>query len=249
MTRPAIVLLSGGMDSAVALLWAYERDYSCVDAITFLYGQRALDYEMRATLAIWQHTSKMSLHRKGDHTDYDSKEHHKIVKFPHYMFCSVSSIIGNADVDQYESVQEAIDNTPQDTSYIPLRNSIFVTIAAHHLLSKHPDGGDVIVGIRSRQDPDMPAGFPDCTHDFALKMSESLSEASGVEMNVVDPLNLYAPTREATIQYAMSTEYGKELLGLSVSCFKGTRCGKCLPCLRRAQAFEAVGIKDPADVK
>jgi 7-cyano-7-deazaguanine synthase len=238
----ALVLLSGGLDSAVALMWAFKH-YDHVDALTFDYGQRARDAELEAAKAIWDLTVKHMGRRPPL-----ALAQHTTVTLPDAMFASPASILGRSEVDQYDTVEDAVMNTPNDRSYIPLRNAIFITIGMHHLLARFDDGGDVILGVRGRSDPGAPPGYPDCTTDFADRMSYALSQGAGVEVKVLDPLNRRPhPSREDTIRYAMNMDSrGLDVLARSVTCFTGNRCGKCLPCKRREQAFEAVGIEDPA---
>jgi len=230
----ALVLLSGGMDSAVALFWAAQQNYKQVDALTFDYGQVAARRELSSSVNIWSaimHHFPTGVQRK--------------LTIMAFSF-SGSSVLGRSTVDKYDNVEDAIRNTSKDKSYIPLRNAVLVTIAAGKLLTVNPKGGDIITGIRGREGG---GGFPDCTHRFAELMSASLTEAAGVPVNVVDPLNqMGLTTRKSTVEFARSIPGCFEALRHSYSCFTGNvePCGHCLPCLRRAQAFAGLGIKDPA---
>lgn len=242
--KAALVLLSGGMDSAVSLLYAC-KGYDHVDAITYDYGQVARYAELKASEQIWDIAMQMYQARLGPRLPVSK---HTIVQLPDSMFASASSILGRSEINEYATVAEAVQNTPNDRSYIPLRNAIFITIAAHHLLARFPSGGDIVIGTRSRSDPGAPAGYPDCTSEFAHVMSRALSQGSDKPVTVFDPLNHRpVPSREDTIRYAMDMDsLGLQFIARSVTCFTGTRCGKCLPCQRRKQAFEAIGIADPA---
>lgn len=237
--KTALVCLSGGLDSTVAFMWA-NKNYDHVDCITFIYGQVAADAEVNAAMSV----------SAFGHEFRPGTPHriHKILELPNDMFAGKSSILGRSQIDQYQTVEQAVQNTPNDRSYIPLRNAIFITVAAHHMLSRFPAGGSVVIGTRSRSDPGAPAGYPDCTAEFADRMTWALTQGAGTEVHVVDPLNRRpVPSREDTIRYAMDMdENALEYLARTVTCFSGTRCGKCLPCQRRRQAFAAVGIEDPA---
>jgi 7-cyano-7-deazaguanine synthase len=245
MTRKAIVLLSGGLDSAVALLWAIKH-YDHVDAISFDYGQVAAGPELTAAGRVWSLALNTFVSDKI--VPRMPPAVWTTIKLPDSMFASNASILGRSEINQYETVEEAVQNTPNDRSYIPLRNALFITIAAHHLLARFPDGGAVVVGVRSRSDPGAPAGYPDCTSEFAGAMTDCLSTGAGVPVMIHDPLNHRSvPSREDTIGYAIAmSPYGLDFIARTVTCFSGNRCGKCLPCQRRNQAFEAVGIEDPA---
>lgn len=229
----AIVLLSGGLDSAVALYWALNI-YDQVDSLIIDYGQIARS-EILAAWDVWRCSTPST--RKGDC---------RLINLSGEVLASKASITGNALVSSYDSVQEAVDNTATDTSYLPLRNAVFACLAANHLLVSSSKGGDVVMGIRGRAGP---GGFPDCTSAFTMAMSFALEHASGVRVRVVDPLNIEAPTRARTIALARTFPGCFEALRYTVSCFHGTRCGKCLPCLRRAEAFASLGLKDPADAQ
>lgn len=228
---PAVVLLSGGMDSAVALYWAMCR-FDPITAITFEYGQQASQQELESSSNL---VTSAPVHIT-----------HKVIQIPTHILASVSSILGRAPIDQYTDVQEAIAKTASDKSYIPLRNALFITLAAHHLLAKYKEGGAIIVGTRSRSDG--AGGYPDCTLQFARDMTIALSQGAGVSVSVLDPLNMLHLDRTGTILLSNKMPGCLQALKHTVSCFAGTRCGRCLPCLRRAQAFERANIKDPADI-
>jgi len=228
----SLVLLSGGMDSAVALSWATKGFPSDpVDAVTFNYGQRSWQQEIIAAKNVFNW--------------FDLPGRHYFVTIPPTAFASDSSILGRTEVDQYSSAEDAVDNTPHDRSYIPFRNGIFISISIHYLLALSPIGGRIIIGTRGRSDGGAP-GFPDCTPQFAKSFTQTASTGAGVPVWVLDPLNApEANTRAKTILYAK--ELGcYDVLAYTVSCYNGNRCGKCLPCLRRAQAFAEVGMEDPA---
>ena len=232
----ALVLLSGGMDSAVALFWAkHQGQYKIVDALTIDYGQVSKQ-ELVSSNHVWYEYLK--LYDTGIGT-------HMTMIFNLFPF-SNSSILGYSAIDQYDNVEQAIRNTSKDSSYIPLRNAILVSIASSFLLTQNPKGGDIVMGIRGRRGP---GGFADCTHTFAAFMSSALTEGSGKPINIVDPLNgVGIHGRLGTLQLAQAIPGCFEALQFTNSCFKGSipPCGHCLPCLRRAQAFQELGMPDPA---
>lgn len=234
-----LVLLSGGLDSAVALFHTLQsgRPTMCMFVD---YGQVAGDAELRAAHEVG-HIARQY---------YNNMSRGFITTRQKDLFCSLSSILGKKAIDQYKTVEEAILKTPDDASYIPLRNTVLVTLAAHALVSEY-GSGEIILGIRSRAEKNAPAGFPDCSHDFARIMTEALRLSSGKTITVRDPLNVYAnSSREETIRMALRMPGCFQALAHTVTCFKGApACGHCLPCLRRAQAFEKVTVLDPALVK
>lgn len=237
---PTIVLLSGGMDSAVALAWVMKErpGFGPVDAITFDYDQRNRR-EFEAARTVWSHCVERDT--RGQ------LHHHGFLMMPPGFF-EGGTIVGFGDVQKYATVEEAIQNTPKDESYVPMRNLVLITIAAHKMMARHPEAPEVavVIGVRGRTDPHLPPGFPDCTHKSMLWMGQALSHGSGRQIHVIDPCNTIG-SREGTILYAVNLDGGMKLLSLTTTCYNGSPpCGKCLPCLRRAQAFANLNMKDPA---
>lgn len=241
----AVVLLSGGMDSCVALFQAgfgrEEYRYDHIDGIFFHYGQEAAAAEAAAAFKVWDQY-------KASFQDHPGSLHE--IALPSSMFFSPSSILGRSLVNTYDDVEQAIQNTPHDKSYIPFRNGVFFAIAGHFLASKleslGQDAGDIVTGIRGRVATGAPPGFPDCTSDFITKMHDALMVGTGKRIGILDVLNYLAPTREKTLLLARDLPGCWAALASTVSCFKGCHCGECLPCRRRAQAFAAIGRADPA---
>lgn len=240
----SIVLLSGGMDSCVTLFYtlhtyAYDRTAK-FDALFFDYGQCAAEAELMS--------AKLVLDAAADR--YESLLGNlEVVKIPKELFVSNSSILGASAVDEYASVEDAVARTGSDKSLIPLRNGIFGMLAGHRLASRlgTKDYGMVVLGIRGRPKSAEVPGFPDCSADFTRKMSDVLREGSGQDIEMSDPLNHIAASRTETIKLAVGLKGCMDALAHTVSCFQGKPpCGKCLPCLRRAQAFKEVGLSDPA---
>lgn len=253
-----VILLSGGMDSCVTLFYALSESDGYINPIFFDYGQRSRLAEYASVRKVMEVAER----------EYPGRVKPLDIVRTHDLFVSESSILQSSGVavDSYESVDDAIQNTPFDKSQIPLRNMLLVTIAAHRALSFMEDPEEVLevlIGIRGRYDSSVP-GFPDCTKEFSQIMSASLQQASGRQVVVSDPLNTVAKSREDTIRLASTLRGCWYALAGTVSCFNGfgmeespnltardkrtarTFCGRCLPCLRRAQAFANVGMSDPA---
>jgi 7-cyano-7-deazaguanine synthase len=239
--KTAVVLLSGGMDSTVAAFWAaHSMSYNNLRLIFFDYGQKAVIQEIRSAAAVGRVLGQWYPELAIDHF---------IHRTDIFGYSNSSLLQREVPVGQYKTVEEAIAKTDQDKSYIPIRNAIFLSIAGSILLTCSLHGGDIVTGIRSR--PDGPGGFPDCTHDFASRMSSALSQGSGANIEVMDVLNRLAPSRAKTIKLAQLLPGCFAALKHTYSCFDGAiedsiPCGNCLPCLRRAQAFAEVGVADPA---
>ena len=248
MTMTAVVLFSGGMDSTIALYWA-RKQYSSVRGIGFLYGQRhALEIERARN--IWRLLAAKEGGVRGPIGAL------KIVTLPSEMFGGRNSLLNwDVPVSKYKTPEEAVAGTGEDTSYIPTRNAIFLSIAASHLLSWSSKGGFIVIGVRGRTVGPVP-GFPDCTTTFVHKMGIALTEASfgnsqvGL-ITIQDPLNHWGKTRAGSIMFAKTLPGCFEALAYTLTCFEGLEppCGECLPCQRRSQAFKECGLEDPLLVR
>jgi 7-cyano-7-deazaguanine synthase len=233
-SRPAIVLLSGGMDSTVAAYWGLNL-FSRLSALHVDYHQKSGTRERTAADDVWAEM-------RHDRPFVVARLHLHIGS----LFMGPSSLThSDVPIDWYKDEQEAVAKTSSDRSYIPMRNVQLVALAAHYLLLDSPGGGYVIIGTRGRSDG--PGGFPDCTPQFAAAMTAAMTTASGVPIGVLDPLNYQdEPGRVGTIRLAEQLGAMKALAH-TWTCFTPKRfpCGHCLPCLRRAAAFNAAGTEDP----
>jgi 7-cyano-7-deazaguanine synthase len=230
-----LILFSGGMDSTIALYWAIHHTSGPIDALVIDYGQRHRAETLCAS-HIWANAG----------VECDRLDLYRIVDLIPGTFAGHSSILGNqVPVSQYKDVTEAAQHNQSDGSYIPLRNAVFVSLAANHLLTRSPQGGLIVTGFRGRIGPG--GGFQDGSPQFADVLSHALSIGSGKTITVIDPLNRPGRSRRDALELAETLPGCWEALGLSMSCFMGTEppCGHCLPCLRRAQGFAEYGKEDP----
>lgn len=232
-TMRSLVLLSGGMDSTVCLYWAKDQFGLQVDAITFDYGQVARR-EISAAERIYRESG--------------CESEHFIVQIPPTVFAGQPSILGRSAINDYATPAQAVTDTASDRAYIPIRNAIFLTIAAHHLLVRMGDdpAGRLIIGVRQRLDA--AGGFADCTPTFVADMEVALSSGSGRQIHCYSPLNFHTTGRASTISWARTFPGCFEALTHTISCYRGLTppCGECLPCVRRAQAFAELELRDPA---
>lgn len=248
MSATAVVLFSGGMDSTIALFWARQQYYPLY-GIGFLYGQRH-SLEIKKAQDIWRWLSTKTYGTRGPLGKL------KIINLPRDVFAGTSSLLDEGiSVSKYDSPEDAVMGTGTDTSYIPARNPIFLSIVANHLLSWSPKGGVIVTGLRGRTVGPVP-GFPDCTMIFTSKMSKALTEAAfgsnrDHTITIQDPLNYWGKTRAGSIEFARKFKGCFDTLAYTLTCFEGWEppCGKCLPCQRRRQAFEEVNLEDPLMVR
>lgn len=206
----ALVMFSGGLDSATCLYWAKKR-YS-VSAITFNYFGR-LDKEKKAAFRIAKKAGidiiKVDVPFIKEASDFDGK------------------LKKGGDMRR--------------ASYVPARNMIFYSIAAHYAEYL---GARWIVGGHNSHDVSF---FKDASKKYIKKMNALFSEGcllcDGRPYQVALPLA--DMDRKAVIGLAMELGVPIEM---TWSCHRqgGRHCGKCYACTQRLEAFSALGITDPA---
>ena len=224
----AIVLLSGGLDSATTAAWALAEGYS-VTAISFDYGQRHR-IELQAAKAI---ASDLGI---SDHVT---------------LAIDLAAFGGSALVNQSIAVpknrsEDSISNGIPVT-YVPARNTVFLSLAL--ALAETRNASAIILGVNSIDY----SGYPDCRPEFlnAFESLANLATKSGVEgTHLVVLAPLVSLTKPEIIRLGLSLHVD---YGLTTSCYdpkeNGQACGECDSCLIRAAGFAAVNIPDPRVTK
>jgi len=221
MTR-AIVLLSGGLDSATTMLIAKQDGFS-VFAMSFDYGQRhRVELEKARQLA----------------ARYGAREHRVItLDFP----AGGASALTDAsrDVPRNSLGKEAIPST-----YVPARNTLFL---AHALAWGEAIGaGDIFIGANALDY----SGYPDCRPEYleAFEKMANLATKAGVQGDII--FRIHAPLLQMTKAgiVARGAALGLDF-GMTSSCYdpspEGRPCGRCDSCLLRRKGFQEAGISDP----
>jgi 7-cyano-7-deazaguanine synthase len=222
MTSRAVVLLSGGMDSATALAIATKDGFEVL-ALTIDYGQRHAR-EIEAARKLAKH--------------FRTKEH-RIARL------DLTSIGGSALTDSSIEVpvQRRIEEIGQGipSTYVPARNTIFLSYA---LALAETTGADAIFIAANRYDN---SGYPDCRPEFfhAFQEAARLGTKRGVEG---DGIEIRTPLLSMTKADIVRT--GEELgvpWALTWSCYLGRdkACGVCDACQLRLKGFREAGVKDP----
>ena len=215
----AVVLLSGGLDSATALAIARDQGYACY-ALSMAYGQRHAA-ELTAASRIAQ------AHQVIDH---------KVVNIGLDAFGG--SALTDADIAVPEQMGEGIPVT-----YVPARNTVFLSLALGwaEVLGAH----DIFIGVNAVDY----SGYPDCRPQFieAFEKLAGLATKEGVEgrpFKIHTPL--IDLTKAEIIR--QGSELGVDY-GLTVSCYQadeqGRACGVCDSCRLRARGFADAGVDDP----
>jgi 7-cyano-7-deazaguanine synthase len=215
----AVVLLSGGLDSATVLALARQQGYAC-HALSFDYGQR--------------HRAELDAARTV--ADTLGAVAHRYVTIDLRQFGGSALTDANIDVPTTESVGIPV-------TYVPARNTVFLSLGlawAEVLSANH-----IFIGVNAVDY----SGYPDCRPEFVAAFEETANLATkvgveGARLRIHTPL--IEMTKAAIIQcgHDLGLDYR-----MTVSCYKaddeGAACGECDSCRIRRDGFDAAGIADP----
>ncbi|MGA2655498.1 MAG: 7-cyano-7-deazaguanine synthase QueC [Gammaproteobacteria bacterium] len=220
MTKIAVVLLSGGLDSTTTLALAKSQGYIC-HAISFDYGQRHIA-ELNAAKNIAKIMGVAS---------------HNIFNI------AIDQFGGSALTDKTQVIPENKNISAQiPSTYVPARNTIFLSIALGFAETLHADA--IFIGASSVDY----SGYPDCRPEYfaAFNQLAKLATKEGVEGH---PIAIETPllylTKAQTLQLGLKlgVDYS-----LTVSCYQATdeglACGRCDSCMLRKKGFHDAGIDD-----
>ncbi len=222
---PAVLLLSGGLDSATVLAWATHAGYA-VYALSFRYGQRhQLELERaRALAAHWKVAKHVVL-------DIDLRQF------------GGSALTDDIAVPKDRHETSMATGIP--VTYVPARNTIFLSFAMAwaEVLGAY----DVFIGVNALDY----SGYPDCRPAFieAFERLANLATRSGVEgaarLTVHTPLMQMAKHEIIRLGLSLGVDYG-----MTTSCYDpspdGAACGRCDACQLRRRGFARAGLADPA---
>lgn len=218
--KKAVVLLSGGLDSTTCLVKAISDGYETY-AISFDYGQKQVA-ELEAAKRIAKH--------------HKAKEH-KIIKL------SIGELGGSALTDDNISVPNYDASGQIPVTYVPARNTVFLSIALGYAEVLHADA--IYIGV-SEVDY---SGYPDCRQKYidAFQAMANLATKQGVEG---EPIAIKTPLIQ--LNKAETIKLGTQLsvdYSMTVSCYRANAkeqaCGTCESCTLRKQGFLAAGLEDP----
>lgn len=226
--KKALVILSGGQDSTTCLFWA-KQNYNEVHAITFDYGQR--------------HKVEINAAKKVAKLAQISS--HEIIDVPNCLISS-SPLTSKNDLElytDYESMSEVIGNR-QEVTLVPMRNALFLTIAANRADAKNIK--TIVTGVCQMDD----ANYDDCRQLFIDSTEKYINTALGHDHRETVPITVETPlmflNKAESINLA-SKVGALEALAFSHTCYAGEYppCGRCHSCVLRAQGFKDANVKDP----
>jgi 7-cyano-7-deazaguanine synthase len=235
-----VVLLSGGLDSTTLAALALKEGWE-IEALSVDYGQR----HARELVAAEGIALRLGLRlRRVDARFYAELADRSALTSP-----------SRHDLPQDRAIETMGDSIP--ITYVPLRNSFFLMLAAARLeslvLGMIEDEGvppqDISAAVFVAANALDYSGYPDCRPDFfqaaeaMLAKGSKLTTAYGVPVHALTPLINLSKAEIAQLGTALGAP-----LDLTWSCYQGgsTPCGVCDSCLLRAKGFAEAGLKDPA---
>ncbi|MFI7208079.1 7-cyano-7-deazaguanine synthase QueC [Micromonospora aurantiaca (nom. illeg.)] len=223
--RKAVVLLSGGLDSATVLAIAVHEGYDAY-ALSFRYGQRH-SVELEAARQVAQALGATR---------------HVVADIDLKTFGGSALTDDELAVPHHDSADELGSDIP--ITYVPARNTIFLSFAL--AWAETLDASDVFIGVSALDY----SGYPDCRPEYiaAYETMANLATKAGVEGR--QRLRIHTPLIQLT--KAETIRRGQELgvdYSLTHSCYDpvgGRACGSCDSCLLRGRGFAELGLVDPA---
>lgn len=222
--KPAVVLVSGGMDSAVVLAIAQQQGFAC-HALSVRYGQRhtseldAADRIARALDAVAHKTVGVDLRSIG------------------------GSALTDADIDVPLDSDRDSDTPAIPVTYVPARNTIMLSLALGW--AEVLGAADIFCGVNAVDY----SGYPDCRPEFIESFERLANVATkagveGVGFRVHAPLLHFSKADIVREGLRLGVDFAQ-----TVSCYQadadGRACGHCDACRLRAEGFAAAGVEDP----
>jgi 7-cyano-7-deazaguanine synthase len=217
--KPAVILLSGGLDSATVLAIARQAGYAC-HTLSLDYGQR--------------HTAELAAAARVAHSL--GAVEHRVLRL------GLGDFGGSALTDASIAVPES-PTTGIPVTYVPARNTVMLSLAL--AWSEVLGSRDIFIGVNAVDY----SGYPDCRPEFiaAFEHLANLATRAGVEgepLHVHAPLQYLSKAQIIRRGIELGVDYAQ-----TVSCYQadaeGLACGRCDSCRLRREGFLAAGIPDP----
>jgi 7-cyano-7-deazaguanine synthase len=225
MTQKAVLLISGGADSATMLAIATKANYQ-IHAISFDYGQKN-KVELNNVTKLLQNYPVAS---------------HKIIKIDLGAFGGSTLTEEGAKIEKYQHIEDL----PKDTasSFVPARNTVFLSLGL--AFAESIKAYDIFIGTHESDT----GNYPDCKPVF-IEAFQALANVATSITSADKKITIHSPLMHLTkadviaLGLSLGVDYGN-----TISCYdpspEGLSCGQCLSCKIRLDAFSKNNIKDPA---
>lgn len=219
MTKKAIILFSGGLDSTTCLAIAQSQGFECY-ALSFSYGQK--------------HSSELQAAKRI--ADISSVKLHRIIDLDLGSFGGSALTDDSIDVPTEESVGIPV-------TYVPARNTVFLSVAL--AWAEVLQANAIFAGVNAVDY----SGYPDCRPEYisAFQQMADLATKAGIEgrgVRIETPLIDLTKVEIIQLGCQLGVDYAN-----TVSCYKaddkGRACGDCDSCKIRCAAFESASLNDP----
>ncbi len=221
--EPAVVLLSGGLDSATVLAIAREQGYA-LHALSFRYGQRH-QYELTRAKQLAEAAGARHLIFDVDLSQFGG-----------------SALTADIDVPKHTSAEEIGSEIP--VTYVPARNTVFLSLSLAY--AESIQANDIFLGVNALDY----SGYPDCRPEYIDAFTRLANLATKAGVDGEDAIRIHTPlihwTKAQII--ARGIELGVDY-SLTTSCYDpqqdGQPCRHCDACLLRLRGFQENGLHDP----
>lgn len=216
----ALVVLSGGMDSAVVLAYVVKIfGPQNIEAITFNYGSKHNEKENKAAVALAQ---------------FYKISNHVLVNLPFINELFKSDLLKSGG----EIPEGHYEDPSMKRTVVPFRNGIMLAIAAGY--AESINAGSLFIGNHAGDH----AIYPDCRDQFIIPMKLAIEEGTYARVSLVSPFCDSTKADIARLGHCLGVPFE-----LTYSCYKGEdkHCGKCGTCYERGEAFKISGVSDPTE--
>ena len=228
MNKPAIILLSGGLDSTTCAAIAKEDGYD-LHGLTINYGQKH-NYELKAAKLVAQNFKF---------------NNHAVIDIDLASFGGSSLLSEEIEVPKNRNLENK-DDIP--STYVPARNTVFLSIALAK--AETINTFDIFIGVNAIDY----SGYPDCRPEFILQFEKMMNFATKDAVKNVGKYKIHTPLIKLT--KAEIIKKGQQLgidYQITSSCYSpnkyGQPCGKCDACKLRIKGFNDAGLADPLTYK
>jgi len=218
--KKAVVILSGGMDSATAAFIA-KKEYEIIP-LHFNYGQR---------------TEKRELKSFNDICDYLGIKNRYIIDIPFFKQIGASALVDENLEVPTDGIKPGIPIT-----YVPFRNGIFLSIAA--AVAEKEKASAIYIGVVEEDS----SGYPDCKEEFIKHMQQAINAGTKPETKIEIKTPLIHLKKEDIVKKAVEVGVPLEFTW-SCYKEEDEACGVCDSCRLRLKGFEKAGIKDKIPYK